>query len=718
MHQAENSKTNLIRTSKEIIELMISILNPREALSLYDPVCGTGGFLSQSFRVNSNLKIHGSEVNYKVAQIAQMNQIMNGDFDANIKAENCFSQLNNNLSYDLIIADLPLSGIHFDEIDRLSEIWNIKFPRRTKGFGAFVLFSLSKLSPNGKAVFTVSDSFLFKTGIEQRVRKILLDLDYIEAIISLPNGALKPYTNGKSSILVLNKNKENFLKRKVKFIVASNVFEASNLDINEILNIYHQNIENNYSQIVNLEDINKINTLDPSYYTYDFFEIRKLLVSGNAAYLSELITTKSGTKLQNKTDLITESGIPFIRIENLEREILDMQLSEKSIKDYVSYKPYYNRHIIDKECLLLAKIGENLKPTYFKPDPQGMEEIILHPNVIAIFPKNNQHLSLEFLYYQFYSDIVQNQIKNRLSRSIVPFITLAKLRELIIPYVDIHSQSRFIEVEKAAIISAEKTRIDERFKRLGYKEEAEERELNVVRTITHQLRHNLSGIEIMMDKLNRISTKRELFNYKEYDEDDPILITKEGFETPENNSVQEIIDRALKKARTLNVILLDVEKAINLNMTYSQVELLSIFQKIKDEFRNDCFTIEVIGIPVDIEISKTHFEDLINTLLDNAREHGFDKSKNDNKITFKIKPDFNRDIVEIEYQNNGKPLNITQKEYTSILTKSIDSNGSGIGGYYINKIIEAHHGSLNIKEDLKKGMRLTIELPLKQPEYE
>lgn len=719
IHNYGNTKTSLVRTSRDIIELMTQILNPNEANSIYDPVCGTGGFLSYSFRLNQNLNTYGSEINYKIAQIAQMNQIMNGDYNSIIRAENCFDQIDNNdLLYDLIIGDLPLTGISFDQINQLSQIWGIDFPKKAKGFGAFILFSLSKLNNNGRAAFTVSDSFLFKSGNEQKIRRILLDNDYIEAVISLPNGILKPYTAGKASIIVLNKNKSIENKRKIKFIITPGISDSSNFDVNEILDIYKQKKENNYSRIVEVDDVYKINSLDPNYYTHDFFEIRKLLISGKAKNLSELVSLKSGTKILDKADLNTEEGTPFIRIENLEREVLDMYLDEKSIKDYVYFNPFYDRYIIDKECILIAKIGENIKPTYFKPTLNGLNTIIIHPNVIAIFPKDNKELSLEFLYYQLYNDIVQTQIERKLSRSIVPFITLNKLRELIIPYVDYLSQQKIIDVEKTSIITSERSKIDEKIKRLGYKEEAEERELNVVRTITHQLRHNLSGIAIMMDKLGRIVTKRNLLSIKEYDENDPILISQEDFEQPENKSLEEIIEKASRKAQTLNTILLDVEKAINLNLSFTDVELFSFMKNISKEYSKESFSIEIIGDKTNIEISTTHFEDLINTLIDNAKVHGFNKKKTTNKIVFKIKPDFNRNIVQLEYQNNGAPLIISPEEYTSILTKSIGSKGSGIGGYYINKIIEAHQGALKIDENYKKGMKIIFELPLKQIEHE
>ena len=126
------------------------------------------------------------------------------------------------------------------------------------------------------------------------------------------------------------------------------------------------------------------------------------------------------------------------------------------------------------------------------------------------------------------------------------------------------------------------------------------------------------------------------------------------------------------------------------------------------------YRIEVLGEKVDVEFSKSHLKDLIDTLIQNAKQHSFKKERKGQKIIFKVKPDFKRNLVVLEYLNNGEPLEITQKEYISILTKSKSSKGSGIGGYYINKIIQAHGGLLKISEGFKKGFRMKIEIPIEQ----
>jgi type I restriction-modification system DNA methylase subunit/signal transduction histidine kinase len=717
MNNHGKSKSQLIRTPRQIIELMSKILNPTSG-KLYDPVCGTGGFLTQAFRMSKDLEIFGSEISYQVAQIASMNQIMNGDKFANIVYENCFEQIHENIKYDYIIGDLPLVPLSDHNNVVISNLTGLNLPRNFKSFGSFLIFSYFKLSPVGKAVFTVSQSFLFKKGGDEKVRNYFLKKDLIEAVISLPDGSLKPYTTGQVSILVINKIKNNIQKGKVKFINLPDESDFRGIDVNEILEFYSENITNSaYVEIVDVQEVLDLNTLSPASYSRELIEVRKLLQTGTAMYIEDLTKIISGTTSISKEDLNNNYGIPYIKIENLERDILDMFLSKKNVKEFViSDFQKYDRNIISRECLLIAKIGDRLKPTIFRPQ-NGLDEIILNPNVLALYLDPHSKISLEFLYYQFYSDFLLNQIDQKFNRSVMQFITISAIKELIVPTMDFIDQATFIEFQKATSISEERKRIAERFDRLGYIEDVQEIELNIVRTITHQLKHQLTGLSTSMIKINEVVNKNKLSDYSEYDVSDKILQPTVGFEEPENKKLGEVVDQGLKKAEALNIILRDVDKAITFNLDYSQVYMGKFLDDIIRNYTNKNFSIERFGDDPLIEISTTHFEDLMTTLIKNAEDHGF-KSTKSPKILFSTKVDTKRALLVLDYRNNGSPLTITAKEFKSILTKSINSTGSGIGGYYINKIVEAHKGQLIINENLKSGIHFIIELPLKQLENE
>jgi len=709
-------------TPETIRNLLPELLNLSDGKIVYDPVSGTGGLLTRIFNSNQSIHVKGSEINERIAQLGNMNLMMHGlDYNSTIVAENCFDEINNEQKYDYIIGDLPINGItNTFENYVLYNQFNLGAPKSGKGFSSLVLFCFYKLSDNGKAVITLSDSFLTKGGKEKEIRKVLIENDVIESVISLPRGTYRPYTESKVSILIINKNKPNYLINKIKFIKVSAIEENKKhvlLDIDQIIDEYNNELSNSkYTQIIDLDDIEDFN-ISADKYDVQFYLGNVMLKDEAGKYLKELVSIKLG-KQPKKEELILDHshGLPIIKIENLSKDILDINLNVKiSILDKVNdYKKYYSS-VVSQNCLIIAKIGENIKPTIFRPS-EDIPHILLHSGVFALIPKDENELDLEYLYYQFNSSFVKEQISSKKTGTVMPFINKSNLDSIIIPYMDITAQKAFKESQKADLVSQERNKVEEKIKALGYEEEIKFAELNIVRTITHQLRHNLTGISTIIEKANKIVTQNNITEILQYGEDDPILISKKGFEPPENMSLGEILNISLKKALTLNSILLDVEKAINLNLVYSEIGLINLLNEIKKDYKNENFIIEITGDEVNAELSKTHIEDLVNTLILNAKEHSF-KGTSNNKISFNITI-LGGGILQLEYKNNGLALTISEKDYKSILTKSRDSNGTGIGGYYINKIVEAHKGALRVIENTKKGVQILIELPLKQNENE
>ncbi|VXC34350.1 conserved hypothetical protein [Flavobacterium sp. 9AF] len=712
---------NAFNTPESLKTLMVNILNPSDNKTIYDPVAGSGGLLIKALKY-SKTTIEGSEGNEiinRIAQLGNMNLIMNGLKRYEIEPKDCFEKINDIKQYDYIIADLPINGfINSVEHYMLYNQYNLNPPRSGRSFASFILFILSKLKLDGKAVFTVSESFLTSQGKEKEIRKLLIERDLLESVISLPMGALLPYTNAKASLLVINKGKSPNLFNKVKFIKAKalDFNKKSNvIDSEEVIKSYLNDSEySKNSQIIPNENLRNL-ILSADAYDDEYFISNLMLKEGTGKLLSDLVQIKSGTQ-PDRNDLSEHGELVLVKIENLSKEILDINLSKDIIHGVNNIEKYY-KHIISEDCILVARIGDYLKPTIYRHSEYN-KSILIHSNVYALIPsKKRVEFDLEYLYYQLHATFILEQIKSKKVGSVMPYITISNLGQLVVPFVSLENQEQFVNTQKANLIAAERARLEEKSKELGYIEEIEEKELNIVRTITHQLKHQLTGLSTVLSKIQAISTKNNLGELKEYDKDDPRLKVNPGFEKPENENFEETLNKAIKKTDTVNIILRDVEKAIILNLEFSEIKLLDLFNEIKKEYNQKAFSIEITGNNPLIDISKSHFEDLINTLIENAEEHSFEGIKKP-KITFNIKTDLTRGIIIIDYKNNGSPLTINEKEYKSILTKSIKSKGTGIGGYYINKIIEAHKGILKIEENLTSGVHFIIEIPIKQIENE
>lgn len=722
---AEFSNSTVPYTPKYLQDLMVSLLNPKDGKSLYDPVCGSGGLLIESLRhVNGILKVKGTEINHRMAQLGYMNLIMNGYYEAEISPNNCLDELVNPELYDYIIADLPINGFSNSTKNKfLFEKWGLKPASSGKGYSSPVLFVLSKLNSRGKAVITVSESLLFKGGKEKEIRELIINQDLLESVISLPAGALKPYTGAKASILVLNKNKPTLIRDKVKLIEAHKTFTDSNtidIDIEKIIDS-NNSLESSKDGSLRLLDYGNLKSdlnLCAATYSFESIEADEMLLSGTGRKLGDLVDIRSGKSLKQKAfDSKSSSGLPFIKMENLSKDILDMYLDKESTT-LVDAEFENERSILNTEGLLIARIGENLKTTYFKPS-SDCPKVFYHSSIFALVPKSqNDLIDLEYLYYQLNSDFVRKQIANNRAGAVMPHISIAKLKDIVIPYVSKDLQKQFTDTQKANIIAVERGKIEDRIKALGYEEEIEQKESDIVRTLVHELRPKLSKLNLLTEKLSRLAKIHDLDQLKEYPDD----ITKNldpGVEVPENLSLEEIVIKLKSDSERLNEILSTVKNVMSFNLDENDFIKTDLFDFIenfitsKKTESNGLYKIEVKGSHILVPIHADSMKLVLDQLISNAEKHGFKDKTKKYKIEFRVKPSHLGQTVILEYSNNGEPFNLSEKEYINFITKSKDSTGSGIGGYYINRIIKSHGGNLEVEENLKQGFRMKIELPIK-----
>jgi type I restriction-modification system DNA methylase subunit len=696
------------RTPAQVCELIAKILDAKHG-SVYDPACGTGSLLTCLATKESDgyLSYHGSDISYRGAQLTLMNLRMHNVAGANIRVEDSLAA-HHETQYNYIISELPLTGKAYNDT----------------GFGApsfapFIELTTSKLAYNGRAALIVSDRFLSSGGAIEKFRRQLLDEDIIESIVSLPTGSLKPYTNGKSSIIVLNKAKPSSLVGKVRFINVQNITPGSTtplLDIGTAINDYNSKDDSRHARTVSTEEIRENGALNTSPYTESLQEVERLYKEGKAHKLIDLVEIVSGSAKKEATP--DQGGIPYIKIENLEKDILDMQLAAERVTNKTNKQIHSRRTLISDECLLIARIGDNLKPTIFKPTKRT-PEIITHTGVIALIPKKDASIDIEYLYYQLYTPLIQKQIEQRRAGSVMPFLNRAALGGVIIPIMPLKSQREFIETQKTNIISAEKEKVNQRLRAIGFEEKSIQKESDIISTLVHELRPKLVKINSLSNKLNRIIKNSSLENIKEYTEQEIIALTDpDGLaEPPENHEIGEIIRRISESSKELNDTLSLVKEIMNLNLNKDDFKSTNLLQFLKDKLSNrSCeppqrYKIEVKGVDVAAHIHPQSFQHILDQLIANSEHHAFITPSQRDKISFTVKEDKERKLAIIEYSNNGTPFKLKKDEYIQFFTKSKSSKGSGIGGNYIYRIIKAHNGDIEIDESPKSGFFMRIEIP-------
>jgi type I restriction enzyme M protein len=212
-------------TPRHIVKTMVRLVNPQIGETIYDPFCGTGGFLIESFRhiynnmarTEANLRIlrektvYGHEIT-NTARITKMNMILAGDGHSNIEMKDSLANPIDGASkytdengvvhlygFDIVLANMPYS--------QKTKHGNLYDLPSTNGDSICVqhcMKAISNVSENGRMALVVPEGFLFRKDLT-KTREYLLQNCQLQSIISLPQGVFLPYTGVKTDIIYATK---------------------------------------------------------------------------------------------------------------------------------------------------------------------------------------------------------------------------------------------------------------------------------------------------------------------------------------------------------------------------------------------------------------------------------------------------------------------------------------------------------------------------------
>lgn len=201
---------------------------------IYDPACGSGSLLLQAKKQFDNHEIEdgffGQEINHTTYNLARMNMFLhNINYDKfNISLGDTLTnpQFSQDKPFDAIVSNPPYS-INWIGSDDPTLINDDRFAPagvlapKSKADFAFILHSLSYLSSKGRAAIVCFPGIFYRGGAEQKIRKYLVDNNFIETVISLaPN--LFFGTSIAVNILVLSRHKAD---SKIQFIDAGELYQ-------------------------------------------------------------------------------------------------------------------------------------------------------------------------------------------------------------------------------------------------------------------------------------------------------------------------------------------------------------------------------------------------------------------------------------------------------------------------------------------------------------
>ena len=286
-------------TPSMVSELLARLVKPKENDRIYDPACGSGSLLIRVVNQVPSRKVavYGQERNGQTHSLCMMNMFLHGIDDAKIEWGDTLSNplhLDDGklMKFQVIVANPPFSldkwamGFAGDNDDKFKMEasldphgrfdWGV--PPASKGDYAFVQHMLYSLAEEGRMAVILPHGVLFRGASEGRIRKQIIDMNLLDAVIGLPE-ALFYGTGIPACIMVFRKNRT---RKDVLFIDASgegnyekgkNQNKLREEDIEKIVSTY-ENYEtiDKYSYVASVEEIkeNDYNLNIPRY--VDTFE--------------------------------------------------------------------------------------------------------------------------------------------------------------------------------------------------------------------------------------------------------------------------------------------------------------------------------------------------------------------------------------------------------------------------------------------------------------
>lgn len=225
-------------TPRHVIRFIVEMVNPKIGETVYDPACGSGGFLLIAYEriklKNSDPKLayeyngtkkgpgdklnreqwqflqnetfFGQDVDPEMVRLTLMNFFLHGLEESDIKRKDTIAGPEDEedlRQYDVIMTNPPFAG-KVDK-ERIRKSLPIKSKKTQILFLGHVI---DALKTGGRAGIILPEGVLFGSHRDdQGIRRYLLENCNLQAVISMPAGVFQPYSGVKTSVLVFTKGK-------------------------------------------------------------------------------------------------------------------------------------------------------------------------------------------------------------------------------------------------------------------------------------------------------------------------------------------------------------------------------------------------------------------------------------------------------------------------------------------------------------------------------
>ncbi len=251
-------------TPQEVSELLtrLAVLGKKSVNKVYDPACGSGSLLLKAAKIlgkeNVRNGFYGQEVNLTTYNLCRINMFLHDvgydKFDIACEDTLVSPQHWDDEPFEVIVSNPPYSIKWAGDEDPLL----INDPRyspagvlapKSKADFAFIMHSLSWLATNGTASIVCFPGILYRGGAEQKIRKYLVDNNFVDCIIQLPDNLFFG-TSIATCIMVLKKSKKDnsvlFIDASKECVKVTNNNKLSDENIDNVVSVFDKRRDKEY----------------------------------------------------------------------------------------------------------------------------------------------------------------------------------------------------------------------------------------------------------------------------------------------------------------------------------------------------------------------------------------------------------------------------------------------------------------------------------------
>ncbi len=253
-------------TPQEVSELLtkITVVDKTEVNKVYDPACGSGSLLLKFAKILGKDKVrngfYGQEINITTYNLCRINMFLHDigyekfDIAHGDTLKNPSPLHWDEEPFEAIVSNPPYS-IKWEGDDNPLLINDPRFSPagvlapKAKADLAFIMHSLSWLASNGTAAIVCFPPIMSRGGAEQKIRKYLVDNNFVDCVIQLPNNLFFGTTTA-TCIMVLKKSKKDnstlFIDATKECIKVTNNNKLTEKNINSILETFKARQDKDY----------------------------------------------------------------------------------------------------------------------------------------------------------------------------------------------------------------------------------------------------------------------------------------------------------------------------------------------------------------------------------------------------------------------------------------------------------------------------------------